>query len=204
MTQKEQEEYIRENYLEIPIKALAIDVGRSQTFVRGFMNRNGLKIPKALAMKRKKANQFRKGNVSHNKGRKQEEFMSTESIERTKATRFKKGNLPHNTKEDGCVSLRNSKGRPYWWVRVGLNKWNLLHREVWKSVYGSIPKGHNVQFKDGDTTNVSIDNLYLVDRKTQIRINQNGGNALPLELQKTIELTYKIMAKTKTYEKQDH
>ena len=40
--------------------------------------------------------QFKKGNVAHNKGKKQIEYMSQESIERTKKTRFKKGNKQKN------------------------------------------------------------------------------------------------------------
>lgn len=34
-----------------------------------------------------------------------------------------------------------------------------LHREIWVEHHGPIPEGHQVGFRDGDKTNLSIDNL---------------------------------------------
>ena len=59
-------------------------------------------------------------------------------------------------------------------------------------MHGEIPESCNIQFKDGDSTNVDPDNLYLVSRKYQVRENQNGGKQLPFELRKAIKLIYKL------------
>ena len=45
------------------------------------------------------------------------------------------------------------------------------HRYIWEKAFGPIPKGHCVQFKDGDTTNCILDNLYLISRAKQVRRN---------------------------------
>ena len=65
----EQEKYIYNNYLDIPIKRIAKNIGRSQTYVRGFMRRQGLIIPKHIADERKRATQFKKGMPGWNKGK---------------------------------------------------------------------------------------------------------------------------------------
>ena len=145
---------------------------------------------------------FSKGNPPPNKGKKQSEYMSADAIERTKATRFKKGQLPHNTKHNGTISKRkDSKGYYYYFIRLGKRNWQPLHRYVWERKKGKIPDGHNVQFKDGDTLNCSIDNLYLVTRQEQAQHNKYGGRLLPYEARQSISLLNRL--KKKIDEKQD-
>jgi len=77
--------------------------------------------------------QFKKGQVPFSKGKKQTDFMSKEGIERTVATRFKKGQASFNVKHDGAISIRADKrGVKYKHIRIGLSKWEPLHRHVWK------------------------------------------------------------------------
>lgn len=53
------------------------------------------------------------------------------------------------------------------------------HREwLWEQAHGPIPKGYNVQFKDGNSLNCTMDNLYLISKAKQIRKN---FDALPAE-----------------------
>jgi len=93
-----------------------------------------------------KTYRYKKGNVPANKGKKQSEYMSPESIEKTKKTRFKKGNTPKNFKDVGSTRV-NVDG--YIEIKTkNPNKWELLHRVVWKKHNGSIPKNMNIQFKD--------------------------------------------------------
>ena len=40
-----------------------------------------------------------------------------------------------------------------------------LHREIWKSAYGEIPKGFHIHHKDGNTLNNSLDNLVCLSVK---------------------------------------
>lgn len=202
MTQQEQEQYIRENYLSTPIKRLAKLIGRSSCFVYGFMKRNNLVVPEQIIEQRKKDSHYKKGAHPFNKGMKQTDFMTEESIKRTAATRFKTGHEPHNTKYDFYLSVRYSKGTSYWWIRVRKAKFVLLHRWMWQKAYGPIPKGYNVQFKDGNTHNVTLDNLYLTDRKNQAVVNKMGGKSIPYEFRKTIKLINEL--KSKINEKQDN
>lgn len=124
--------------------------------------------------------QFKKGHIPANKGRKQKEYMSKEAIERTKATRFKKGQLPKNTLHDYAITERKDKnGRIYKYIRIGLAKWVPYHRYLWEQHNGPIPKGHNIQFRDGNTLNCEIDNLYMISRSKQMKEENSGSKNLP-------------------------
>jgi len=114
---------------------------------------------------------YKKGQTAFNKGKKQTEFMSPEAIERTRHTRFQTGQLPHNTRRDFDISERFHKkcGKKYKYIRIGLGKWIPYQRYVWERAYGTIPAGYNIQFKDGDTLNCSLDNLYMISRAEQMK-----------------------------------
>ena len=202
MTEKQQIEFIKQNYLKLPGKRISDIIGRSDCFVRNVRKKYNLIIPKEIIQKFRKESQFKKGQIPFNKGKKQTEFMSKESIEKSKATRFKKGQLPHNTKYDGNISIRKSHGIPYKYIRIELGKWELLHRHVWEKEKGPIPEGCNVQFKDGDSLNCHIDNLFLINRKNKAQINKAGGRKIPHQFIKTKLLINKINKKVKSYEKQ--
>ena len=147
--------------------------------------------------------QFEKGQSPFNKGKKQEEYMSPESLELTKATRFKKGSKPANTKPIGYervnvdgyreVKVRDVKGR---------YNFELKHREVWREHNGTVPKGYNVQFKDGNRLNCDIENLYLISRADQVS-KENSIQRYPDELKRAMRLTSKLRKKIKQYEQTD-
>ena len=44
------------------------------------------------------------------------------------------------------------------------------HRWVWEQANGPVPPNHCIKFKDGDRTNCSLDNLYLVTRAENCRM----------------------------------
>lgn len=204
MTEEQQRQYIREHYLTMPAKRMADIIGRSGCFVYGQMKREGLIVPPEELARRKQLGRIKPGSIPPNKGKKQSEYMTAEQIERTKATRFKKGHKPHNTQPDYHISKRYHKKHKtnYLYIKLSDAHHELLHRYLWKLVYGEIPAGHNVQFKDGNMLNVGLDNLYLTERKYQIRVNKKGGKKLPFELRKTINLITKL--KSKINEKQDN
>lgn len=132
---------------------------------------------------------IKKGSIPKNKGKKQAEYMSADAIEKTKATRFSKGHLPHNTRHDYALSDRKDKtGRVYRYIRIGLAKWIPYHRYIWEQSNGEIPKGYNVQFKDRNTLNCTVDNLYLISKADQLK-NENSLHArYPEEVRKLIQL----------------
>lgn len=129
---------------------------------------------------------FPKGHKPMNKGRKQKEYMSDAQIEKTKATRFKKGNIPGNHKSVGYERITKDG---YIEVKIAEpNKFQQKHRLVWIEHNGNIPPGYNIQFKDGNRQNVSIDNLYMISRSEQLKKENSLHARYPEEVQKLIQL----------------
>lgn len=130
--------------------------------------------------------QFKKGHIPANKGRKQSEYMSQEQIDRTKATRFGRGHIPANHKpvgyeritKDGYVEVKTAEP----------NVFELKHRLIWVERNGPIPSGCNIQFRDGNKQNFSIDNLYMISRSEQMRSENSYHARYPEEVKKLIQL----------------
>lgn len=201
---KSEDTYIANNYLTVPVKVMAKELGRSFCGVSGRMKAMGLFIPKQVRQERQLRNRFKKGMVPMNKGRRQTEFMSDEAINKTKATRFEKGRLPHNTKSDFETSIRRDKsGRSYIYIRVALSKWVPYHRYLWEKKNGKIKKGMALIFKDGNSFNVKISNLELLTRKELMQ--KNTVHNLPKPLAQIVQLrgalNRKIRSKQRKYEK---
>ena len=138
--------------------------------------------------------QFKKGNVAHNKGKKQIEYMSQEAIERTKATRFKKGNKPKNYRP--VESERITKDG-YIEVKVAdPNKWETKNKIIYKQYFGDIPKGHKVIYADGNKLNNDINNLILVSNNEELIMNRHKLRTEDIELTKTGYLIAKVIDKT--------
>ncbi|MCL2131272.1 MAG: HNH endonuclease [Lentimicrobiaceae bacterium] len=141
-----------------------------------------------IFLKNGKNTRYKKGQTPPNKGKKQTEYMSAEAIERSKATRFKKGNLPHNHRpvgyeritRDGYIEVKTRE----------IDVFELKHRLVWKQHHGAIPKGHNIQFKDGNPQNCTIENLYMIDRKNQMR--ENTIHNYPPDVKRAIRAVNKL------------
>ncbi|MDR1574147.1 MAG: HNH endonuclease [Clostridiales Family XIII bacterium] len=107
---------------------------------------------------------FKKGGVSHNKGRK--------GIHASPNSEFKPGHMPvthrpvgsERTNADGYAEIKTAEPRT----------WELKHRVIWESVHGEIPNGHIIVFADKDKRNFDIENLMAVPRKKAAIINHNG------------------------------
>ena len=146
---------------------------------------------------------FKKGQTPPNKGKKQAEYMSEEAIGKIKKTQFKKGNIPHNHKPighervtvDGYVEVKVRDGKKN-------NNFELKHRLVWEEHNGKIPKGNNIQFKDGNRLNCKIDNLYMISRAEQVS-KENTIHRYPGELKRAIRLTNKLKKQIKENEQTD-
>ena len=138
--------------------------------------------------------QFKKGNVAHNKGKKQIEYMNQESIERTKETRFKKGNKPKNYRP--VESERITKDG-YIEVKVAdPNKWETKNKIIYKQYFGDIPKGHKIIYADGNKLNNDINNLILVSNNEELIMNRHKLRTEDIELTKTGYLIAKVIDKT--------
>ena len=188
--------YIKENYLKLPVKRIAKNLNRSFCGVTGRLKHYNLEIPKEIREQRKLDSQKNKGDAPFNKGMKQSDYMSVEAIERTKATRFKKGQIPHNAidRENGEVVVRTTRRGTYvlkyQWIRLAAGHWKMLHHYVWEGVYGEIEPGQLIRFKDGNQMNCSIENLELIDMKTNMLMN--SIQRYPDELQRSMRLLGKL------------
>lgn len=112
---------------------------------------------------------FKKGQAAHNKNVK----MSKDMYDKASATMFKKGHMPANHKPVGSERIDNKDG----YIHVKTKEpgtWQLKHRFLWEQHYGPIPKGKCLIFLNGDKTDIRLENLMLIDRKVNVRLNQSG------------------------------
>lgn len=158
---EEQIEWISENRVGISFEECAkrfnehfgTDFKVSQ--VRGFCHAHHL--PNGVDCR------FKKGNVSHNKGKKGIRFPGSEK------GWFKKGHKPHNTvpvnteviTKDGYISVKVSEP----------NNWELKHRLVWMRANGPIPEDCCIGFLDNNKQNVELSNLIMIKRSEMSTLN---------------------------------
>ena len=199
LTKEQMIQFIKENYLTIPGKRMAKILGKSSTFVYLNMKKLGLIVPPDILQQFKKDSQIQKGNVPFNKGKKIEEYMTEDEILRFKENSYKKGNKPHNTHADGFISIRKTKKGEYYQIKINDKRID-LHRHIYSLKFGPIPRGYNIQFKDGNSLNVDPDNLFAISRFNQAFINNNGGYKIPFEYYETLKLIQSL--KQKLNEKQ--
>jgi hypothetical protein len=184
---KKELNYIRKNYLILPLKTIAdhLGNGRTYTFVKGRMDAMGLVRPPELIQKIKDQFLIKPGNIPLNKGMKQKDYMSRAAIKRTIATRFKKGEPNHNSLYDGAITLRkdriDKKGRyraPHKYIRISKGVWQELQIYNWEQKKGKVPKGYVLACKDGNTLNCKISNWFLLT-KADNAIRNAGHRNLP-------------------------
>lgn len=65
---------------------------------------------------------------------------------------------------------KNRSLRVYFSRRGGVH----LHREIWKSVHGKIPKGHHIHHKDENPLNNAIENLECISAGDHLRHHRLG------------------------------
>lgn len=122
-----------------------------------------------------KRTQFTIGHRPFNKGRYSKEWMSERGRRNSAKTQFKPGEVnPHSPtiRQPGYECVRTEKGRQYIWIKPHDGRRMMpKHRYLWEMEHGAIPKGFNVQFKDGNPLNCVLDNLYLISRAKQVRKN---------------------------------
>jgi len=163
----EEIKYIIENYLKMPIREMARNTGLSRTLIKSRMKEMNLVLSEKILEKRANSTRFQKGQVPYNKGLKQSQYMSSESIERTKATRFQLHSKPHNTKEMGHESFIGG----YWWVKLSDGVKAQKHKLIWEKANGEVPIGWCLRFKDGDPNNCALENLELISREENMLRN---------------------------------
>ncbi len=187
---EEQTQFIKDNYLKIPIKRMGIILNKSGCGVAGRMRQLGLVVPPELVAQRKADSMYRKGAVPANKGKKQTEYMSAEAIEKTKGTRFKKGQDPHNALKDWQETIRTDKryNRQYILIKIPGNR-KIMYKQIyiWEQANKTkLPKGKNIVFKDGNTLNCVIENLECITDAQLMK--RNTHHRYPKEISSLILL----------------
>lgn len=205
-----EDNYMRENYPHMRSDKIAEKLNRSLRSVYSRANLLSLeKTPEFLKSPDSgmfvkgstvgQAYRYPKGHIPVNKGK----TMPKEVREKIKHTWFEKGHLPHNTKTDGEISVRKDTrtGIEYKYIRISLGEWKELHRHVWEKENGTIPKGMNVVFKDGNSLNCALENLEMISDAELC--SRNTIHRYPTEIKETIRLVGKLKKEIRKYEKQD-
>lgn len=138
--------------------------------------------------RKREAGMFKKGCAPPNKGKKWDEFMSPQGQENSRKTTFKKGNIPPNHRQVGSERITRDG-----YIEIKIqepNVFKLKHRIIWEEHNGPIPKGYNIQFRDKNPLNCSIDNLYMISRSEQM--NENTIMRYPENLRTAIKRVSKI------------
>jgi hypothetical protein len=131
---------------------------------------------------------FKKGDVPANKGLRRPGW----SPGRMKETQFKKGARngvavrlykPIGTErisKDGYLERKVNDDLPL------QARWRSVHLIVWEQEHGPLPKGHAVRFKNGDRTDIRLENLECITRRELMA--RNSVHNLPKPLVETIQL----------------
>ena len=114
-------------------------------------------------------------------------------------TLFKSGHIPANYKPIGWTRI-DAEGYHWMKVREGLNGWVMIHRLAWELENGPIPEGKFLRFIDGNKGNLELDNLMLVDRESNMRLNTI--HRYPEEVKVAMKILSKLKRKIQTHGKE--
>ena len=203
---EEEKNIVREMYPEHLASEIAEIIGKTTVGVQQMAAKLGVRsTPEKIARTGKMsqnhpnviATRYKKGNVPPNKGKK----VSAEVYEKMKPHMFKKGETPLNYRPVGSERV-NVEG--YVEIKVADPKtWKLKHRVIWEEAHGPIPEGHNIQFKDGNSLNVQLDNLYMISKADQLRNENSSVARYPQELRQIIALKGAIKRKINDYNRKN-
>lgn len=192
---QEDDDFLRENYLQLPVKTMAKILGRSGFGTLNRLKILNLEITEEAKERNKQSSYFKKGHKPMNKGLKMEQYMSAESIKKVQKTQFKKGSIPPNSLKDlEEVKRKDKTGIIYTLIKPpGERKLKSKQVYIWETHYKTkVEKGFNVIFKDYNTENFDIDNLECISNKELLKRNQESNSMLPEDLREIIKLKNKI------------
>lgn len=202
----EEKQIVREMYPDHFASEIAAMIGKTVSGVQQMARSMGIRASKERVAETGRrtsqnpnsmASRFGKGHVSWNNGKK----MDPEVYERIKRTMFKKGHVSVNRRPIGSERVSVDG---YVEVKVAEpNKWRLKHRVLWEKAYGPIPAGHNVQFMNGNTQDVRLENLFLISRAEQLRDRNSIHARYPEELKQLIRLKGSIKRQITEYNKKN-
>jgi hypothetical protein len=162
----------------VSIKALSLGLRKSSEYMAG-PNGPGWKPGNSAG----RATQFKNGSTPHNKGKK-----GFDPGGRARAAQFKPGSKPHNWLPVGTERINDAGYLERKETDTGNSSrdWIGVHRLLWIEHYGKIPDGHYVIFRNGDKTDLRIENLEAITKREQIA--RNSVHRLPEELARLCQL----------------
>jgi hypothetical protein len=150
---------------------------------------------------------FPKGHVPANKGLRRPGW----SPGRMRETQFRKGERrgvavklwkpigSERFSKDGYLQRKVNNDLPL------QRRWKGVHLIVWEAAHGPVPAGHAVIFRNGDKTDIRLDNLECITRRTLMK--RNTVHNLPPALASTIQLlgalNRQLRRRTNDAQKQD-
>ena len=126
---------------------------------------------------------FPKGHTPWNAGRK-----GWSAGGKSRETRFKKGEKPWTWKPIGSerVTKDGTLQRKVSDTGYPPRDWVAVHALLWREANGEIPEGHIVVFRNGDKSDIRMDNLELITRAENMR--RNSYHNYPKEIATLIQL----------------
>lgn len=170
---------LAELYRKFSARECAARMGRTTPSVKNRINKLGLKKPEGQT----NAGRFKAGSAPWNKGK------PFDSGGRSHETRFKPGNKPQTWHPVGHERVTNDGYRERKMTDTGVTRRDYvgLHILLWREHHGDIPAGHAVVFRNGDKTDIRIDNLECITRRELMRRNSVHTN-YPKPVCKLIQL----------------
>ncbi|VVS95327.1 HNH endonuclease signature motif containing protein [Desulfoluna spongiiphila] len=138
---------------------------------------------------------FKKGQRPWNDGTK------GQGVSRPNSGSFKAGIIPKSRRpigseridsKDGYTIVKTAEINP----KTGMPWWRPKHVLLWEHHHGPVPPGHNVQFIDGDRSNIVIENLELINKAVNAIRNKMGFSRVESELKPLVTTTAKLLHAT--------
>ena len=193
-------QYVIEYYPTMRTSEMAKVLGISENKIHQLANTRGIKKTKEYIREVHGKvvaiagieNRFYKGHEPWNKGIKGRNNAPEHTL-------FKPGHLPANHKPIGWTRV-DSEG--YHWMKIaeGLKGWVMIHRLAWEMENGPIPEGKFLRFIDGNKDNWQVENLVLVDRESNMRLNTI--HRYPEEVKVAMKILSKLKRKIQTHGKE--
>lgn len=86
--------------------------------------------------------------------------------------------------------------------QLGLRKrWRFVHVMLWEEANGPVPAGHTIAFRNGDKTDIRLENLECISRRELMR--RNTVHNYPPELVQVMRLKGAITKRIATRQKKE-
>lgn len=166
-------------YATMSAVEVAAVMGCNKSSVKNRVHKLGLKKPSDHV----NHGCFVAGSLPWNKGKR------FDSGGRSHETRFKKGSKPQTWKPVGYERVTKDGYRERKMTDTGVTRHDFvgLHTMLWIEHHGDVPKGCAIVFRNGDKTDIRIENLECVTRAELMRRN-SYHTRFPQEVRHLVQL----------------